>query len=226
VGRVGAANSDGLRETGSSPLRSRIRSAGTNIRPSDEHRDVDCDPEFSSEGTVAVSQRCKPGGEGGIRTPGTVLPVQRFSKAPLSTTQPPLRTGLGRQTLQNESARRISDFCGVFEGGQSCLGETSAGVGEGVDVHSLLSFRAERRIQCDVRWRKGGHALDCSLRSEWQGKFDSVHLERATTVRVYRPLVTRTDSIVRPPPARKVDLESCLLSSRRPADARALRGTR
>jgi hypothetical protein len=36
-------------------------------------------------------QQDQPGGEGGIRTPGTVLPVQRFSKAPLSTTQPPLR---------------------------------------------------------------------------------------------------------------------------------------
>src|SRR5262245_56472869 len=30
-------------------------------------------------------------GEGGIRTRGTVLPVRRFSKPVLSTTQPPLR---------------------------------------------------------------------------------------------------------------------------------------
>src|SRR5262249_23570338 len=32
-------------------------------------------------------------GEGGIRTRGTVLPVRRFSKAVLSTTQPPLPSG-------------------------------------------------------------------------------------------------------------------------------------
>ena len=32
-------------------------------------------------------------GEGGIRTPGAVLPARRFSKAVLSTTQPPLRHG-------------------------------------------------------------------------------------------------------------------------------------
>jgi hypothetical protein len=30
-------------------------------------------------------------GEGGIRTRGKVLPLRRFSKAVLSTTQPPLR---------------------------------------------------------------------------------------------------------------------------------------
>ena len=35
-------------------------------------------------------------GEGGIRTRGTVLPVRRFSKAVLSTTQPPLPVGLPR----------------------------------------------------------------------------------------------------------------------------------
>ena len=31
------------------------------------------------------------GGEGGIRTPGTILLVQRFSKPPHSATLPPLR---------------------------------------------------------------------------------------------------------------------------------------
>jgi hypothetical protein len=36
----------------------------------------------------------KNGGERGIRTPGTVLPVQRFSKPSLSATQAPLRSGM------------------------------------------------------------------------------------------------------------------------------------
>ncbi len=47
------------------------------------------------------------GGERGIRTPGTVLSVQRFSKAPLSTTQPSLRSRTGRQIYRAQSARRI-----------------------------------------------------------------------------------------------------------------------
>ena len=34
-------------------------------------------------------------GEGGIRTRGKVLPLRRFSKAVLSTTQPPLRVVSG-----------------------------------------------------------------------------------------------------------------------------------
>src|SRR6516165_7232350 len=40
---------------------------------------------------------CALNGEGGIRTRGTVLPVRRFSKAVLSTTQPPLRVGGDRR---------------------------------------------------------------------------------------------------------------------------------
>src|SRR5262245_47253789 len=39
---------------------------------------------------VVVSNR-RDSGEGGIRTRGAVLPARRFSKAVLSTTQPPLR---------------------------------------------------------------------------------------------------------------------------------------
>src|SRR5580658_5165321 len=47
------------------------------------------------------------GGEGGIRTPGTVLPVQRFSKPPHSATLPPLQTAqdsiLSRKSGQDET---------------------------------------------------------------------------------------------------------------------------
>ena len=38
------------------------------------------------------------GGEGGIRTPGTVLPVQRFSKPPPSATRPPLHQSFGSRS--------------------------------------------------------------------------------------------------------------------------------
>ncbi len=48
------------------------------------------------------------GGEGGIRTPGRLLHLQRFSKAPLSATQPPLPKPRRRQTAPEQSARGIS----------------------------------------------------------------------------------------------------------------------
>src|SRR5690606_23790621 len=40
---------------------------------------------------VPFAALAKDGGERGIRTPGRLLHLQRFSKAPLSTTQPSLR---------------------------------------------------------------------------------------------------------------------------------------
>jgi hypothetical protein len=51
----------------------------------------------------------KTGGEGGIRTPGRLLHLRRFSKALLSTTQPPLRNRkLLRQLPHPPSASVIS----------------------------------------------------------------------------------------------------------------------
>ena len=84
----------------------------------------DCCPSASWLDFSAIapgSNLTETGGEGGIRTPGTVLPVQRFSKAPLSATQPPLQTRWGRQTRPPQSARSFSDallvvvFDGAFE---------------------------------------------------------------------------------------------------------------
>jgi integrase len=45
-----------------------------------------------SDASSRVQTACV-SGEGGIRTPGTGFPVQRFSKPSLSTTQPPLQAG-------------------------------------------------------------------------------------------------------------------------------------
>ena len=47
------------------------------------------------------------GGEGGIRTPGTVLPVQRFSKPSLSATQPPLRVRMDPKFRMPRIGRNI-----------------------------------------------------------------------------------------------------------------------
>lgn len=52
----------------------------------------------------------KTGGEGGIRTPGRLLHLRRFSKALLSTTQPPLRSSSLPNKALRRSARRFSGF--------------------------------------------------------------------------------------------------------------------
>ena len=64
----------------------------------------------ASRGGGGGRQRVDAGGERGIRTPGTVLPVQRFSKAPLSTTQPSLRE------QGHEAKARENGAQGLFSG--------------------------------------------------------------------------------------------------------------
>ena len=49
----------------------------------------------------------KTGGERGIRTPGTVLPVQRFSKPSLSATQAPLQKCSADQTFPAQERKEI-----------------------------------------------------------------------------------------------------------------------
>ena len=48
-------------------------------------------PQVGKSGDILLKFEHKNGGEKGIRTPGTVLPVRRFSKPLLSATQPSLR---------------------------------------------------------------------------------------------------------------------------------------
>ena len=68
-------------------------------------------PPVNTGGEVVVASPCDvprdsvqtSSGEGGIRTRGPVLPGHRFSKAALSTTQPPLRRGRRSRAAVGES---------------------------------------------------------------------------------------------------------------------------
>ena len=75
-------------------------------------------------------------GEGGIRTRGTVLPVRRFSKAVLSTTQPPLRreypiTRLGLRQARPQEADAVLDVL------------------ESLRLRADFAFDAERSAEAD-----------------------------------------------------------------------------
>ena len=86
-------------------LRSSLRSAHLRFAPSNR---------FSSPGHRSVRLR-RTGGEGGIRTPGRLLHLRRFSKALLSTTQPPLRkAGVRNKDPTGKAQGRFSSalvFC-------------------------------------------------------------------------------------------------------------------
>ncbi len=86
-------------------------------------------------------------GEGGIRTPGTVLPARRFSKAVLSTTQPPLQSRTRRSNHFANSLVRVTYRAIVVPTRSLSAGEQQVRFGSAIrrDAEAFVERRAERK---------------------------------------------------------------------------------